>query len=210
MLKLTTANSLFLFKVAIAIVLMTFVGLPRALHAKSGPFYADFSAGTGFVSDSTTSDLAVEDKPSLFQHSIGASFGLRLTKNIFAGVTTDFRWINQTSDVKEGIGNRSGSRFNYASLLLGLDVSPIIFKLDIQFVGDYIYKKRTVYGEEVKYTAHNGVRLSALYKIWGRMHGGVWFETMLFSKEEIGEAPARELDPKRELETIGLMISYVL
>ncbi len=178
----------------------------------------------GYTGTSVTNDDY--EKPTLAQGGGGITAGwwfnkLALDMDLLVGVTSDYRFINQYSDVTANVGNRRGHRWNIASLTLGTKLpilqNKIIVKGDFQYFGDYVLENTTAQGATLKYKKPMGGRLVGMYPIElpiiGTTYFGAHFEYLWFSNLEVTStaevANDVELGSSLSVWDAGLNVSYM-
>ena len=131
--------------------------------------YLDSSLSVAY---SQTNTIDSSDEPKLGQYAVGPSAGWRLWKKFSFGLSSDYRFINQYSEVNRTSGNRRGTRWNIVSPTFFLLTFPYIFKLDAQFLGNHKFSNPGVGGQDRQLTSPFGLRLQGLYSFSDKSTSG--------------------------------------
>ncbi|MCM2277375.1 MAG: hypothetical protein NDJ89_04810 [Oligoflexia bacterium] len=158
--------------------------------------YVDAGGFFGYSSIATS-------KQKLAQSGFGFTAAIWAMPELFVGVTSDFRLINQYSAV-DASGNMRGTRWNMASPTVGYKLGHLTLKLDVQLLGDYKLSKSTVAGTAAAYKSPLGARLAGIYPVWEQVNVGWQFEYLQFSK--INDTT---LSAKLKQMQVGLNVAYV-
>lgn len=158
-----------------AVTLVAGLLFPALAFSEIEDLYLD--AG-GFAGYSTT----INAKPELMQSGIGFTAGIwAFPEFLFAGITTDFRVINQYSSVTAS-GNMKGTRFSSFAPTVGARWKGMLLKLDAQLIGRYSMSSTTIGGADAAYRSPLGARLTGLVPVWERVHAGASLEYVTFGK----------------------------
>lgn len=168
--------------------------------------YLDAGLSAGYTRSSVPTSFS---SPTLISFGAGATGAWRVGSSWAFGVTTDFRLINQYSTVDSNLGNRRGTRWNIVSPTAVYFCHDWIFKGDVQFLGKYRLSESTAGGDTVSFTKPLGARITAMKPIWDKIHGGLMFEYLVFSKQSIENVSETELTNKLKMWQIGLVANYV-
>lgn len=197
---------------AIACAALT-TGLSRQASAAWGesmpllvPFHVDINASAGY---SGLSGESVSESPTLLQWSGGITAAPIFYDTVFVGLTSDFRYIGQYSDVVEQDGNFRGTRWNIASPTLGIKYSGFLLKFDYQVLGDYDLSENTFEGATFSFTEPKGFRGQVLYNVWEQLHLGVQYETLKFERFRDSERGEGEVSPALSLWQAGAVMAWV-
>lgn len=147
--------------------------------------------------------------PTLVQFDGGVTAGYLLGGrwNFLIGATSDYRRINQRSDVSAG--NASGTRWNKISPTLGYYGHGFAIKADYQLSGDYLLKSGAFRNESVTYLLPKGWRFTVLHLLWWRLFGGGFIERVSFRDLKVGDMTIQLASPLI-LWQYGLSINIIL
>ncbi|HTL10866.1 MAG TPA: hypothetical protein VL588_00160 [Bdellovibrionota bacterium] len=159
----------------------------------------------GYVGTEVSSGSTV---PSLLAFEIGAVGAYRFKGEWFAGLTTDFRFVNQYSHVDPTVGNRRGTRWSILSPTFGTKLGRLLLMLNIQFLGDYNLGNKTAGGLSVSYNNPFGGRLTGLFPVHEKIHAGMEVEYVGFAQQTTGPSHL-SLTKKFNMWDVGLTVAYV-
>ncbi len=185
--------------------------------------YLDASLFAGYSKISYSDSY---EAPTLGQGggSITAGYWLRdyINFDLFVGATTDFRFINQYSDVDPIIGNKRGYRWNTVAPEIGVKYWRLLLKGNFQFLGSYNILNKTDEDITIKYKSPLGGKLTALYplaaeispwKFLNNIHLGVHVEYLAFSDLETSYdnvvSGTTELPSAQKIWQAGISATYV-
>lgn len=188
-------------------------------------FYFDGSLFEGPVFLSRTPQGG--KRPFLLQTGLGVTVGGKW-KGFIAGLCSDYRFINQFSEVTPSTGNMRGTRWNSFSPMLGYKFKKLIIKGDfqwgaLQFVGgSYVLSQQTTTLIDVKYTLSWGARFNAMTNLFFRnyaissfdlahLHWGGFVEYARFNEQVLSNVPVNtKLSTPLTMWQVGLSFGYVL
>lgn len=170
----------------------------------------DWMYGDGNISLSYSKATIIQgaDAPTLGQAGIGLTGGYRF-EEFFGGLTTDFRISGQYSDVKPTVGNARGTRWNIVSPTIGWHRGNLLIKGDVQFLGSYRLRNDGPGGATISYTSPIGGRVVGMYRVFEKIHAGLFYELVSFSKQNNSLTGETSLENKLKLWQTGLTASYV-
>ncbi len=168
------------------------------------PLYMDVNLFSGYTKVS-----GLTSSPKLGQFGGGFSLGYFWTDWFFTGISSDYRLINQYSDVDDTIGNYRAKRWNLVSPTLGIKYWILVFKADFQFLGNYTFLNTTSTGSTFSLKSPIGGRASLSAPIWENFYLGIYYELLSFGKTNDSISGVTTLDPKRKFTQFGLSISYI-
>ncbi|MCC7440266.1 MAG: hypothetical protein IT285_01450 [Bdellovibrionales bacterium] len=144
--------------------------------------HVDLALAAGYFGTAATGDSKT---PFLLQLGFGATGAWKFGSRWFAGLSSDFRFVNQYSSVVSDVGNRRGTRWNILAPTFGGRFGNVIAKLDLQFLGAYSLGNKTLGGQDVSYTNPLGFRLTGMLPVKNRFHLGLQFEYLNFSGQTL-------------------------
>ncbi|MEQ1876464.1 MAG: hypothetical protein ABL958_07445 [Bdellovibrionia bacterium] len=147
--------------------------------------------------------LSTEQTLMVFQ--TGATFAIGTA--IFAGVTYDYRTINQYSETNATDGNQSGKREFFAPVV-GVRFSSFVLKVDYQTSGDYRLDRTNILGQDQAYSSPKGYRASFLIDLFRGIAAQAVYETVSY---EIGYAGGGfgTFSSKLDTSSFGVGLAYV-
>ncbi len=180
--------------------------------------YLDGTSAIGYTSGTVP---AGADSPFLLQYTSGFTAAYFVyNRAIATGFTTDFRIINQHSDVDTKVGNRRAFRFMFFAPTIIADIKQwvpeirVLTKFDLQFLGNFSLRNTTTAGASRTFTGPFGIRFTALYPVTElsflkysfleRVLAGIHFETVTYSKESLSTTGEATLATKQTFTQFGL------
>lgn len=176
-------------------------------HSAKKRFYKSVYTNIGYSNVNVTTS----SRPLLMQYSLGAAFAKNIKSRGFIGVTSDYRWINQYSNVTIA-GNFRGTRWNLISPLFGVYIKRWVLTLDLQFLGDYALTYTTAEKASVTYKSLLGGRVTLLKPIGkgDRLNLAIFFEQVQFKKQSISTSTTETtLSPVMKIINGGLGLHYL-
>ena len=189
------------------ISLIVFANPIFASHAfRLSGFYLDINGFGGYTGTTVASD---DTTPKLAQFGLGFTGAYQMSDNSFAGLSSDYRFINQYSAVIESVGNRKGTRWNIISPTIGVQMNHWTLKGDFQFLGNYELAKQTSTGSKITYKRPLGGRITALYPFLdAEIHTGLYFEYLSFGYQYLSSGTGIDLSKRLLLWQIGVSITF--
>ncbi len=172
-------------------------------NAAADMLYLDLSA-TGSYSKVS----GITNPPTLGQFGLGITAAYNWTSSIFIGVSSDYRLINQYSDLDVAVGNYRGSRWNMASPTLGFQFGSFVTKIDLQILGNYELANATATGSKIAFKGPIGGRISISYPFQGSIYLGAFYETLSFKTLNDSASGDSALSQKLTLWQSGICVTY--
>ncbi len=151
------------------------------------------------------------ESPTMFGHGVGTSVLFDVFPMISLGVSGDYRFYNQSSEVKSPYGNRTGKRLAI-SPTLGVKLGPIFFKYYYHLTGDYELDNATDSGSEVTYTDVSGHSFWLSIPVFPLIRVGAFYEMESFDTSINGATETDLTTNNNELEynKFGIYFSILL
>lgn len=143
--------------------------------------------------------------PTLNQFGLGAAAGFGF-RGFMLGAATDYRWISQTSDLANGVGNRRGARWNVVSPALFIFFKKFFIQLEAQLLGEYKLTNLTPEGAAVIFKRPIGAKVAFGIPLSHRFYLGAFVESVLFRSQTVTET--KELHPPLNLWSTGLQLIW--
>ncbi len=176
------------------------LGIERSL-------YFDTYLFSGF---SILDHVSLTDKAQGAVSGIGFSIGTRLGSMYLVGVTTDYRWLSQTSSVDDSHPNFTGKRFLPIAPFLGLKLDSYLFKFDYQTLGNFEVSKSVPEGGTIKFTNPIGFRFSALFdRLFDKYPWGIYYENTTYKKKGLSDVGEVVLTSKFNTWQLGATIVVI-
>ena len=193
------------------------------------PFWSWIRANTyldlsGSVGSSSPTINRSYNNPTLLQWTMGATLAFRVLKftdfldlDIYLGMTSDYRNIDQYSLVESGIGNSRGTRFDpFAPTLVFIIEKILILKMNLQVMGNYNLSNPTVDFSTFSYEKPFGEQLTALFPLkvvftprWlSHLSIGAEVERVSYSQYEVKNITVAARTPALDIWQTGAVIAY--
>jgi hypothetical protein len=171
-----------------------------------------FFAGQGVFEYTSTTAVAGSSTPTIFTEGVGFLGTYRFTDMWMAGLSTDFTFINQTSDPGTTGTNFSGTRWNILSPVVGAFIAKHLIILDLQFLGNWVLKTSAANTGTAQYTNPLGFRVRYLYPLSfiKNLSVGGQFEYLSFSSINNSISGSSTVSPNQTLTEIGVLLAYTL
>lgn len=149
------------------------------------------------------------EDPTLNEYGLGYTLGLPVFSLFMLGLGGEYRYLGQTSDVDQDLGNMGGQRWTPVFLSLGIPISTFFFKIDYFFTGEYRLDKPTYDQSHIVYGDPHGYRFSAyLYQIYG-FALGLNYESIQFKSRLKLNSGVTQLSQPIKTQQIGAFASYL-
>ncbi len=155
--------------------------------------------GTVVVSQTENTDM--------FVTTLGGFGGLRLKKVILLGARASYSMVEQISEPSDTSGNRRGTWIIPFSPVIGYEGKKWIFLGEAIMMGDYKLAIGNAAGQEITYKGPSGFGAEILYQWKSKFVFGVKYQSVEFSKEQLGGGDATDLTDKLTLTNIGGLIA---
>jgi hypothetical protein len=182
------------------------VVLALAPSVVSAEVYLDVSGFSGYT---VTTVPTGSVKPTLFAGGGGATLGWSLGW-LAVGASSDFRSINQTSEIAAEVGNRRGTRWNIVSPTLILRAGNFSLKGDVQLLGDYKLSNQALDGAKLSYRSPSGFRGGLIYAFSPVVGFGAFYEKVSFGKLSASTTGETTLANKLSVWQAGMSAIFTL
>ena len=164
-----------------------------------------------FTSYGEASHPNESESPKMFGHGVGASLLFSVLPLVYFGGSAEYRFYNQSSEVKDPYGNRTGKRMAI-SPTLGIKLGPVFFKYSYHMLGDYELDNKTSSDTEVKYSDVSGHSFWLSVPVAPMLRVGAFYELESFSTTENGSVETDLSTNNNELEfnKYGLYLSILI
>ncbi len=153
---------------------------------------------------------SLNDKAQGATNGIGFSIGSRVGSLFVLGLTSDYRWLSQTSSVDDSHPNFTGQRFVPIAPFIALKLDNYFFKIDYQTLGNFEVSKSLPEGGSLKLTDPVGFRFSALFdQLFKKYPWGIYYESTRFNKKVLSDIGEVTLASKFNTWQLGLTIAVI-
>lgn len=154
-----------------------------------------------------TSAISTEpEPPHVNVYALHGTLGLKFLGFMLIGLRTSYSIIEQMSEPSAAIGNRRGSRFTPVSAMLGYDLRFARLQAEYQMSGDYVMGTTDLAGNRITYKKPAGFGVELIFNLKPGLGFGVRYEEVGFAQEQIGSAPATDLQSKLFLKNVGAVL----
>lgn len=142
--------------------------------------YGDVNLHAGYSSTSVPSGSST---PTLIQLGGGGTLAYKFGDVFFLGVSSDYSFINQYSDVDTSVGNRRGTHWAMIMPSVGANFSGFTIKGNFEFWGNYYLYSPDVNGASIIYNKPIGFSIQGLIPIVGMLNLGAMFQWVRFGSQ---------------------------
>lgn len=169
------------------------------------PFYIDFSLGSGASWLSSAGD-----EPKLLQYSGGLTLAPMLGSSFFVGITNEFRFIKQFSEVNSVAFNYKGKRWVLSAPTIGMLFWKMIVKIEYHLFGSYdLDKIEQTFEGSIKYEKPRGIKLSILFwKVFDLFYLGLQLENIKFQSVANSSTGSSQLSTPVGMTQMGLSLTH--
>src|SRR5690606_37000216 len=118
---------------------------------------------------------------------------------LFVGGTSEFRFSEQYSPVKQDVGNYKGHYWSQIGPLIGVRWDEYIVSADAKLLGKYEINRRTEEGGEIRFTDPLGIRVAVLRQFWDFLYFGGHYEYLQFKRLEHSKSGPHNLGESQKL-----------
>jgi hypothetical protein len=171
-----------------------------------------YFAGQGAFEYSSTTAAAGASTPTIFTEGIGLTADYRLSDIWLVGLSTDFVFINQTTDPGTTGANFSGTRWNIISPTFGAQLNKHLLLLDVEFLGNWTLKNAAANSGTAQYQNPIGFRLRYSHPLGfiNNVSLGAQFEYLSFSTINNSITGSASLTTNQTLAELGAILVYAL
>ena len=181
-------------------------------ESSSGEFKRFYWTAQGSASSGSTTAAAGAATPSLTVWDLGFIGAYRITSTWFAGLSTDYIFINQTNDPGSSGTNYSGTRWNMLSPIVGAIFGNHTVSLDYELMGNWTLSKSAANSGTATYKNPTGFRLRYFYQLpWfnGKWKAGAQYESLSFNTLGNSSSGDTTLTTTQSFSRVGLAVGYV-
>lgn len=150
------------------------------------------------------------DKVQGATNGVGFSIGANIESLFILGLTTDYRWLSQSSEVDDTHPNFTGKRFVPLAPFVALSLDEYVFKLEYQTLGNLEVSKSVPEGGSLIFSDPMGFRFSAFFDHFLEKYPwGIYYESTAYKKKVLSDIGETTLTSKFSTWQIGAMISVV-
>jgi hypothetical protein len=170
-----------------------------------------YLSGIGNFDYTSTTAATGASAPSMVTEGLGFLATYRITPRWMAGLSTDYKMINQTNDPGTSGTNFSGTRFNVLSPTVGAFFGKHLLLLDYEMMGNWTLTKSASNGGTAAYKNPTGFRVRYFHPLgWRSLNIGAEFESLSFSTLNNSISGDTTLTTTQALTQFGVLLSYTL
>jgi hypothetical protein len=190
------------------VVLLLSLGVSECFADEAGttPLYFN---GNGSVSYGSFGAQVGSYPPKELQYALGGIVAYRLMGSWLIGLSSDFNFVRQISDVGASGGNYKGTRWNIVSPTIGWLGSKFTALGDLQFLGNYNFSAaNAAFGGSDSLTGPLGFRVRGTYDFAPTCAAGLQFSYTSFSDDSNSISGSINKAQSFSFWSVGIMASH--